>query len=107
MRPGWKRLENRRQLTPRDYLLVPAEFGHHRHPRFHLPDGGRAIDAWVAQQQHLIIVDWNGRGRTPSTAELHRHYGVSRQLMSLNATGHRWMGFLEACALHAFEQSER
>ncbi len=107
MQPGWNRLDSQRQLTPRDYCLSPEQFGHHRHARFYLPTGGRAIDAWVAQQQHLIIVDWNGGGRTPSTAELQHHYGVSRQLMSLTALGHRWMGFMEACALHVYTQAER
>lgn len=107
MRPGWNRLESQRRLKPRDYCVVPAEFGHRRHARFHLPSGGRPIDAWLAHQQHLIIVDWNDRGRTPSTTELDRHFGISRQLMSLNATGRRWMGLLEARALAVFDPAGR
>ena len=63
--------------------------------------GGRSIDAWLAYQQHLIIVTWQERHRRPSTAELEELVEFSRRLMSLNATGQRWMGFLEACALGA------
>lgn len=97
--PGWNRLDAQRVGKPRDYCVNPAEFGYRRHARFHLTAGGRSIDAWLAQQQHLLIVDWNERGRVPSTAELYRHFRISRQLMSLNATGRRWMGLLEARAL--------
>lgn len=98
MRPGWNRLEAQRQLTPRAYCVCPQEFGPVRHARFHLPPGGQDIDGWLAQQQHLLICDWNERGRTPSTADLQRHFGLSRQLMSLTATGRRWMSLLEARA---------
>jgi hypothetical protein len=107
MQPGWNRLESQRQLKPRDYCVNPAEFGHRRHARFRLPAGGRPIDAWLAQQQHRIIVEWDERGRIPSTAELHRHFSISRQLMSLNATGRRWMGLLEARALETLRPSGR
>lgn len=104
--PGWNRLEAQRQLEPRAYCVNPAEFGHNRRARFHLPAGGRPSDAWLAQQQHLLIVEWDERGRNPSTSELDRHFGISRQLMSLNATGRRWMGLYEACAIAAFEPRE-
>lgn len=107
MQPGWNRLEAQRRLKPRLYTVNPAQFGQLRHTRFHLPDGGRQLDAWLAQQQHLLIVEWNERGRRPSTAELDRHFSISRQLISLTATGRRWIGFLEAQALQAFEPSER
>ena len=99
MNPGWNALDRQRKLKPRDYCCNPAEFGHNRHARFRVPPGGREIDAWLAQQQHLLIVDWVEQNRTPSTSELDHRFGISKAIMSLNATGKRWIGWLEARAL--------
>ena len=68
-----------------------------------MPDRPDAIrqDLWLAQQQHLIVLDWIDRGRDPSTADIERRHGISRALIHLDATGQRWMGLAEACALEA------
>lgn len=105
MHPGWNRLDAQRPLLPRAYTVDPHQFGRLRNARFHLPAKGREVDAWLAQQQHLLIVEWEERGRSPSTAELQRHFSISRQLMHLNATGRRWMGLLEARALEVLPPS--
>ena len=105
--PGWNHRERRRLLYPRDYCVVPAEFGYKRHARFYVPEGGREEDAWLAHQQHLIVIAWNERDRIPPTADLHRHFGLSRQVMHLRATGRQWMSLYEACALDVFELDGR
>ena len=103
MRPGWNHLERQRRLRPCDYAVDPAAFGRIRQLRFQVPAGGREVDAWVAHRQHVLICAWHERGRRPSTGQLQADLGITRQTMSRNARGLRWIGFLEAEALQATE----
>ena len=103
MRPPHNAREVQRLLRPHPnaYCVVRQRFGVELHAIFRMPDDPRATtqDMWLAQKQHLIVVDWIRRGRQPSTTDIQQRYGISRQLMHLTATGQRWMGLEEACAL--------
>ena len=105
MRPAGNHLElqRRRRLRPMAYCELPQQFGAVRHARFRMPNhpDTHSQDLWLAQQQHLIIVDWDQGGRIPSTADIERRHGMSRDLIHRVATGRRWMGLAEACALEA------
>ena len=103
MRPGWNQLDRQRRLRPCDYAEDPTQFGKVRGQRFLVPADGREIDAWVAHRQHLLICDWNDRGRRPSTKQLEQDLQITRQMMNRNARGLRWIGFFEAEALQATE----
>ena len=85
-------IDRRRQLTPRDYLTHPHQFGLDPTTAFVLPAGGDQQSMEIARVIHLCIVAWRRIDPRPSGADLGRRYGFSRQTWSLITQGRRWPG---------------
>lgn len=98
--PGWNAIDRRRgPLRPRDYCCDPFQFGEVEDANFHLPDGGRVVDLYVARLQHQLVVRWRAGGRLPSSGRFDARWGISKAVLSRTARGERWAGETVLAAL--------
>lgn len=98
--PGANHLDRRRTLLPRDYLDEPDLFGRSGTAVVRLPPGGDEVSARIAAIQHDLVRDWRVEHR-PSSGEIRRLYGMSRQTWSRITLGERWAGETGLAVLHA------
>lgn len=98
--PGANHLDRRRTLRPCDYLEDPDHFGRDGVAVFRVPPGGDAVSARIATLQHELVRDWRWE-RRPTSGEIRRLFGISRQTWSRITLGQRWAGETGLAALHA------
>lgn len=90
--PKPRSLDRRRQLSPRDYLTNPYQFGIDPTATFVVPPGGDAESLEVARVIHRCLIAWRRCEPHLSGAELGRRFGFSRQTWSTITQGRRWPG---------------
>ena len=81
-------IDQRRTLTPRDYLTDPAHFGSPGPVTFHTPPDGDDASRHVAQGLHALAVAL--RTANINGARTARNVNVSRQTFSDLLTGRHW-----------------
>jgi hypothetical protein len=81
-------IDQRRTLTPRDYLTDPAHFGSPGPVTFHTPPDGDDASRHVAQGLHALAVAL--RTANINGAQTARNVNVSRQTFSDLLTGRHW-----------------
>jgi hypothetical protein len=86
------RIDTRRRLAPRDYLVHPDLFGEDRHADFAIPADGDEPSLAVARVLHDCICLWRHGDRPPTGAAMARRFGFSRQTWSHVVRGYRWPG---------------
>lgn len=96
-----RRIDHRRRLTPRDYLVHPDQFGENPHAEFHDPPGGDPASRAAAEVFHTCLCAYRAATRPPSGAELGRRFGFSRQTWSDVTRGRRWPGHTVVVAVLA------
>src|SRR3954451_6472757 len=91
-RPGGRHADRRRTLLPRDYAINPDDFGENPQARFHVPAGGDAVSAKIAQAQHALALAWRARTPPRSGTRDAGAFELSSSLWSRALLGDRWMG---------------
>ena len=88
-RIGPRHLDNRRNLTPRDYFEDPWTFGT-ANSRLVLPTAGDPVSQRIAWHTHLLVRAV--RDQRLSSGSACRRFGFSRDVWSEVVNGHRWPG---------------
>ncbi len=91
-RPGGRHADRRRTLLPRAYAINPDDFGENPQARFHVPAGGDAVSAKIAQAQHALALAWRARTPQRSGTRDAEAFDLSSSLWSRCLLGDRWMG---------------
>lgn len=91
VRPMARSIDSRRTLTPREYFLVPEQFGRdHRLVRVQ-PEGGDRVSARFASQQHLLACAWRQVATRHDVGIVCAQWGFSKHVLYRALSGDRWM----------------
>jgi hypothetical protein len=101
MEPRPARIDGRRLLRPRDYLVTPEQFAGQWNAQFSLPVDGDEVSLELAAQLHRLFFAWHAAPGRAVGAGLARRYNFSRKSWSAFALGYRWPGHTPILAVIA------